>query len=83
MAYGCAGTSSGKTRIGVWPTRYIETLSSGVLRGTNPAHAVDRHNAVMLEAARLREISKIKRNEQARAALAARHVRPALPLAPG
>jgi hypothetical protein len=59
---------------------YIETLSSGVLRGTNPANAADRHNAVMLEAARLRETSRIKRNEQARAA---RHVRSALPLAPG
>jgi hypothetical protein len=62
---------------------YIETLSSGVLRGTNPANVADRHYAVMLEAARLRETSRIKRNEQARAARAARHVRSALPLAPG
>ena len=66
---------------------YIETLSSGVLRGTNPANAADRHNAVMLEAARLRETFKIKRNEQARAARAATraagHIMSALPLAPG
>jgi hypothetical protein len=66
---------------------YLETLSSGVLRGTNPANAADRHNAVMLEAARLRETSKLERNKQARAARAAsraaRQVRSALPLAPG
>jgi hypothetical protein len=66
---------------------YIKTLSSGVLRGTNPANAADRHIAVMLEAARLRETSKLERNKQARAAQAAtrtaRHVRSALPLAPG
>jgi hypothetical protein len=66
---------------------YIETLSSGVLRGTNPANAADRHNAVMLEAARLRETSKIERNTQARAARAAtrvaRHVRSVFPPAPG
>ena len=65
---------------------YIETLSSGVLRGTNPANAADRHNAVMLEAARLRETSKLERNKQARAARAAtraaRHVRSVFPPAP-
>jgi hypothetical protein len=62
---------------------YIETLSSGVPCGTNPANAADRHNAVMLEAARLRETSKLERNKQARAARAATraagHVRSALP----
>jgi hypothetical protein len=66
---------------------YIETLSSGVLRGTNPANAADRHNAVMLEVARLRETSKIERNKQARAARAATRaagqVRSPLRLAPG
>jgi hypothetical protein len=34
---------------------YVERLSSGDLRGTNPDTAADRHNAVMLEAWRLRE----------------------------
>lgn len=33
---------------------YIEALSSGDLRGTNPTNAAERHNAVMLEAWRLR-----------------------------
>jgi hypothetical protein len=34
---------------------YAERLSSGDLRGTNPGNPADRHNAVMLEALRLRE----------------------------
>jgi hypothetical protein len=34
---------------------YVERLSSGDLRGTNPDNAAHRHNAVMLEAWRLRE----------------------------
>jgi hypothetical protein len=62
---------------------YIETLSLSVLRGTNPANAADRHNAVMLETARLRETSKLERNKQARAARAARHVRSVFPPTPG
>jgi TniQ len=55
---------------------YIEALSSGVPRGTNPANAADRRNAVMLEAARLRETSRSERNEQARAARAATRAAP-------
>jgi hypothetical protein len=65
---------------------YIETLSSGVPRGTNPASAADRHNAVMPEAVRLHETSKVERDKQARAARAAtraaRHVRLVFPPAP-
>ena len=34
---------------------YIDELSAGVLRGTNPANAADRHNAVMMEAERIRD----------------------------
>jgi hypothetical protein len=34
---------------------YIATLSSGDLRGTNPANPADRHIAIMLEALRWRE----------------------------
>ena len=33
----------------------VERLSSGDLRGTNPGNPADRHNAVILEALRLRE----------------------------
>jgi hypothetical protein len=42
--------------VGVEGQDYIVTLSSGDLRGTNPANAADRHNAVMLEAWRLRQV---------------------------
>ena len=35
---------------------YIATLSSGDLRGTNPANPADRHIAVMLEALRSRQV---------------------------
>ena len=49
---------------------YIATLSSSDLRGTNPANSADRHNAVMLEAARWRQAvarAKIKRASRTRA----------------
>jgi hypothetical protein len=66
---------------------YIETLSAGALRGTNPANAADRHNAVMLEAERLRAAARTERNERARAGRAAiraaRPLKPAGPLALG
>ncbi len=44
---------------------YIATLSSGDLRGTNPANSADRHNAVMLEAARWRQVVARAKNRRA------------------
>jgi hypothetical protein len=44
---------------------YIATLSSGDLRGTNPANSADRHNAVMLEAARWRQVVARAKNKRA------------------
>ena len=43
------------TFVGIPGQDYINMLSSGDLRGTNPSNAADRHNAVMLEALRLRQ----------------------------
>jgi len=40
---------------GIFAEEYIDALSAGDLRGTNPMNPADRHNAVMQEASRLRE----------------------------
>lgn len=41
---------------------YMTMLASGALRGTNPANAADRHDAVMLEAAWLRDPTRWARH---------------------
>jgi hypothetical protein len=52
---------------------YIDELSAGALRGSNPANPADRHNAVMMAARRIRDAAlrpqrRTKRRRRARAA---------------
>ena len=51
----CILFSTGPDRITILGEEYIDALSFGALRGTNPANPADRHDAVMLEAWRIRE----------------------------
>jgi hypothetical protein len=45
--------SAGRDHSTIRGEEYIEELSSGALRGTNPANAADRHYAIMSEAWRI------------------------------
>lgn len=47
--------SSEPLRIMMSDQAYIDELSTGALRGTNPTNPADRHNAVMAEAERIRD----------------------------
>jgi hypothetical protein len=40
---------------------YIDELSAGALRGTNPANPADRHHAVIVEARRIRDAAWYQR----------------------
>lgn len=56
---------------------YIDELSAGTLRGTNPANPADRHHAVLMEARRIRDAAlrqqrSGKRRERATPGVAAR-----------
>jgi hypothetical protein len=51
----CMLFSSEPGRVMMSGQEYIDELSAGVFGGTNPANAADRHNAVMVEAERIRE----------------------------
>jgi len=64
-------------RIMMWGQAYIDELSAGALRGTNPANPADRHHAVIVEARRIRDAalhqqSRTKRHERATPRAAAR-----------
>ena len=56
-ALGLCLFSTGPDRITTVGEEYIEELSSGALRGTNPANTAERHYAIMVEAARIRAVA--------------------------
>jgi hypothetical protein len=67
-------------RIMISGQAYIDELSAGALRGTNPANPADRHHAVMMEASRIRDAAlypqprtKRRRRSTARVSTASAH----------